>query len=84
MQSSSLFSRWSLNARAGLLLAVVALVLAGALLGAYAYVAWDWREHAFAGFLPTRELAVSHDEPFSNDERHQRRIDQLAAYESAR
>jgi len=68
MQSSSLFSRWSLNARAGLLLAVVALVLAGALLGAYAYVAWDWRGHAFAGFLPTRELAVSHDEPFSNDE----------------
>src|SRR5690606_11671018 len=39
-----------------------------ALLGAYAYAAWDWRGHAFAGFLPTRELAVSHDEPFSNDE----------------
>ena len=66
MQSSSL-SQWSLNARAGLLLAVVALVLAGALLGAYAYVAWNWRGHAFADSAHAR-AAVSHDEPFSSDE----------------
>ncbi len=64
MQSSSLFSRWSLGARAGLLLVAATIVVSGALLGAYAYTAWDWRGQAFAGFLPTQDLAVSHDEPF--------------------
>ena len=66
MEFSSLSSRWNPGARTGLLLAIAVIVVAGALLGAYAYAAWDWRGHAFAGFLPTRELAVSHDKPFSD------------------
>ena len=67
MQSSSPSSRWSPGARAGMLLAAAVVAVTGALLAAYAYAAWDWRGHAFAGFLPTQELTVSHDEPFSGE-----------------
>lgn len=67
MQTSSILLRWSSGARAGLVLAIAAVVAAGAVLGAYAYAAWDWRGHAFAGFLPTRELTVSDSGPFGSD-----------------
>ncbi|MCC6800098.1 MAG: hypothetical protein IT325_08270, partial [Anaerolineae bacterium] len=64
MQPSSFSSRWSPGARIGLALTALVVIAVGAVLVAYAYAAWDWRGHAFAGFLPARDLAVSEAEPF--------------------
>ena len=45
-------------------------------------LAIGWRQHSLAESVELVEAFLA--EPFSGDERHQRRIDQLAAYEASR